>query len=264
MADERIHRAVSPDGTELAGRVQGQGPPLVLIHAGLGDGGAAWLFMLADLVEHFTCYLMNTRGRHLSADHPDHSRERQFEDVAAFVASIGQPVGLFGHSSGGLWALGGAALAGPRVRRLALYEPPLTLTTPFMSDDDCARFALVAAEGRLGDAVRILTEVIELEQAEQELFSAPGIAERVEGYAAVAAREAPELNRPLDADLLDAIITPVLLIQGTRSADRYKQATRHLAERLDAHVVDVEAGHLGPLTAGPAVAKELVQFLSGP
>jgi pimeloyl-ACP methyl ester carboxylesterase len=90
------------------------------------------------------------------------------------------------------------------------------------------------------------------------------MAERVEGYAAVAAREAPELNRPLDADLLDAIITPVLLIQGTRSADRYKQATSHLAERLDAHVVDVEAGHLGPLTAGPAVAKELVQFLSGP
>ena len=78
MADERIHRAVSPDGTELAGRVQGQGPPLVLIHAGLGDGGAAWLFMLADLVEHFTCYLMNTRGRHLSAKRRVQARSSPF------------------------------------------------------------------------------------------------------------------------------------------------------------------------------------------
>ena len=29
--NERIHRAVSADGTEIAGRVQGHGPPLILV-----------------------------------------------------------------------------------------------------------------------------------------------------------------------------------------------------------------------------------------
>ncbi len=38
MDPDRIHRAVSADGTEFVGRAHGQGPPLVLVHAGLGDG----------------------------------------------------------------------------------------------------------------------------------------------------------------------------------------------------------------------------------
>ncbi len=63
MDEDRIHAAVSDDGTKIAGRVQGRGSPLVLVHGGLGDGDVAWLFMLPFLVEHFTCYLLSTRGR---------------------------------------------------------------------------------------------------------------------------------------------------------------------------------------------------------
>jgi pimeloyl-ACP methyl ester carboxylesterase len=111
MNEHRIHRAVSRDGTEIAGRVQGQGPPLVLIHGGLGDGDTAWLFLLPVLADHFTCYLMSTRGRGLSGKSTDQCRERHFEDVAAFAQSIGEPVGVVGHSSGAVWALGGVALA---------------------------------------------------------------------------------------------------------------------------------------------------------
>ena len=77
MDEDQIHVAVSNDGTKIAGRVQGQGPPLVLVHGGLGDGNVSWFFMLPFLVEHFTCYLLSTRGRGLSSDNADHSRERQ-------------------------------------------------------------------------------------------------------------------------------------------------------------------------------------------
>lgn len=181
MDEDRIHVALSSDGTRIAGRVHGQGAPLVLVHGGLGNGEVAWLFMLPFLVEHFTCYLMSTRGRGLSGDNADHARERQFEDVAAFVQSIGEPVGLFGHSSGALWALGGAALCPIHVRALALYEPPFPALEPPTSDEQYVRLNAAITEDRRADAVQVLTrEIIGLSADEQALFSMPGVAERAQ------------------------------------------------------------------------------------
>jgi len=53
---ERVHRATSADGTEIAGEAYGQGPPLVLVHAGLGHGTLDWAFALPSLSDRFTCY----------------------------------------------------------------------------------------------------------------------------------------------------------------------------------------------------------------
>ena len=266
MDDEQIHVAVSSDGTTIAGRVQGQGPPLVLVHGGLGDGNVAWLFMLPFLVEHFTCYLMSTRGRGHSGDSSDHSRERQFEDVAAFVESIGEPVGVFGHSSGAVWALGGAALSPDHVRALALYEPPFPALEPPTSDEQYARVKAAVTERRLGDAVQILTgEIIGLSAEEQALFSAPGVAERAQAALPVALQELPEVNRPFENAMLEKLSMPVLALQGERTRSEFKNAASKLAERLeDARVAEIDgAGHLGPLTAPEAVARELVDFFGG-
>src|SRR5688500_13945134 len=81
MSETRIHRAVSADGTEIVGRVQGHGPALVLVHGGIGDGEIAWDAMLPHLTDRFTCYLPSTRGRGLSGDNPDHSPRRLEDDV---------------------------------------------------------------------------------------------------------------------------------------------------------------------------------------
>lgn len=98
VTEGRIHRAVSADGTELAGRVHGTGPPLVLV-SGVGDGEKA-PFLVPRLSERFTCYSMSLRGRGLSDPAPDHAPERLVEDITAFVDSLGPPVGLAGHSRG--------------------------------------------------------------------------------------------------------------------------------------------------------------------
>ena len=87
MSENQIQIVASTDGTKIAGRVQGQGEPLVLVHGGLGDGDAPWLFMLPFLVEQFTCYLMSTRGRGRSGDNADHSRERQLTSPPSCRAS---------------------------------------------------------------------------------------------------------------------------------------------------------------------------------
>ena len=266
MSENQIQIAASTDGTKIAGRVQGQGEPLVLVHGGLGDGDVSWLFMLPFLVEQFTCYLMSTRGRGRSGDNADHSRERQFEDVAAFVQSIDEPVWVFGHSSGALWALGGAALAVAHVNGVALYESPLPAAEPLITNDQFERVSAAVNKGRLSEAAQITTsEIIGLHPDEQALFEAPGVADRVHAILPVALLEFPEVNRPLDVAVLERLTMPVLLLHGTRSRPHFTDATRHLAERLnDVRVVEIAgAGHIGPLTHAEAVAREMVDFFRG-
>jgi pimeloyl-ACP methyl ester carboxylesterase len=125
MTEERIHRAVSVDGTEIAGRVRGEGPPLVLVHGGIGDGEIAWEALWPHLADRYTCYLPSTRGRGLSADSPDHSPPRLEEDVTAFVDSIGEPAGVVCWSGSGTWVLGAAARSAC-VAAVAAYEPFVT------------------------------------------------------------------------------------------------------------------------------------------
>ena len=61
MTGERIHRAVSADGTEIAGSVHGERPPLVLVHYAPHDGDIGWEAMVPHLTDWFTCYLPGTR-----------------------------------------------------------------------------------------------------------------------------------------------------------------------------------------------------------
>jgi hypothetical protein len=44
----------SADGTEIVGRVVGDGPPLVLVHGAIGDGEFAWTELLPHLTDRFT------------------------------------------------------------------------------------------------------------------------------------------------------------------------------------------------------------------
>jgi pimeloyl-ACP methyl ester carboxylesterase len=263
--EHQIHVAFSTDGTKIAGRVQGQGEPIVFVHGGLGDGEVSWFSMLPFLAEHFTCFLMSTRGRGLSGDTADHSRERQFEDVAAFVESIGEPVGVFGHSSGAVWALGGAAISPAHVRALALYEPPFPALEPPMSDEQYERVRAAITEGRLAAAVQITTgEIVGLSAEEQALFSAPDVAERAQAALPVVVQELPEVNRPFEDALLQKLSMRVLVLLGERSRVEFKHAARDLGERLaDARFAEITgAGHVGPLTAPEPVAHELVGFFS--
>jgi pimeloyl-ACP methyl ester carboxylesterase len=113
----------SPDGTSIGGLRSGHGPPLVLVH-GTGGTHARWLPLLPRLSDRFTVYAIDRRGRGRSGDRMPYEIEREFEDIAAVIDSIGEPVNLFGHSYGAICALE-ATLLTPAVRRLVVYEPPV-------------------------------------------------------------------------------------------------------------------------------------------
>jgi pimeloyl-ACP methyl ester carboxylesterase len=229
----------------------------------LGDGNPDTNFMLPFLADYFTCYCISTRGRGVSADHPDHSRERQYEDVAAFVEGIGEPVCVFGHSSGANWVLGGAARAADACRAIALYEPALPTARPVMSDDAYARFCEAINDRRNPDAVLIFVDdIVVPTDEERALFTMPAVVGLCTPVLAVTALEARDVNRPFSIETCDMLTMPVLLMQGTRSGDHFKDAIHLLAGALPrSRVVDInDAGHLGPVTHPQAVAEELISF----
>jgi pimeloyl-ACP methyl ester carboxylesterase len=271
MTDARIQRAVSADGTEIAGRVRGQGPALVLVHGGIGDGDVAWEALLPHLTDKFTCYLPSTRGRGLSGDDPDHSPARLEEDVTAFVDSIGEPVCLVGWSGSGAWVLGAAARSAS-VAAVAEYEPGVVSV---MSDDDLARTSatmervgMAAADGRLVDAVRAFAawictdaELAALEESdfyERWASCVPAMLRFVEQDAS---HEGP---RSTDPEALASVVVPVLLLRGrqTRLGTWFADAARHIALHVsDPHLRELPgAGHFAPVLSPEQLAKELIRF----
>ena len=116
----------SKDGTPIAYWRSGDGPPLVLVHGTAADHHR-WTPVLPAFEQHFTVCAVNRRGRGGSGDSSDYAIEREFEDMAAVVDSLGEPANLLGHSYGALCALEAAPLT-RHVRKLVLYEPPMDVT----------------------------------------------------------------------------------------------------------------------------------------
>jgi pimeloyl-ACP methyl ester carboxylesterase len=116
-----MEKITSKDGTSIAFQRTGTGSPLVLVHGTLGSHGS-WAAILPRLEQLFSVYAMDRRGYGESGDASQYAIEREYEDIAALVNSIGDGVNLLGHSFGGFCALE-AALLTPTLRRLIVYEP---------------------------------------------------------------------------------------------------------------------------------------------
>jgi pimeloyl-ACP methyl ester carboxylesterase len=111
----------SLDGTPIACWRSGEGPPLVLVHGTAADH-SRWRPVLPAFEERFAVCAVDRRGRGGSGDAEGYAIEREFEDVAAAVDSLGEPVTLLGHSYGALVSFE-AALLTENVRKLVLYDP---------------------------------------------------------------------------------------------------------------------------------------------
>jgi pimeloyl-ACP methyl ester carboxylesterase len=117
--------ATSRDGTRIAFEWIGSGPPLILIDpAGHFRANSPFGELAELMAKDFTVVRYDRRGRGESTDTPPYAVAREVEDLAALIHAIGEPVALYGFSSGCLVALHASA-AGLPVRRLALVEPPI-------------------------------------------------------------------------------------------------------------------------------------------
>ncbi len=267
----RIHRAVSYDGTEIVGRVHGQGPPLVLVHGSFEDGDLDWAALLPFLRERFTCYLPSTRGRGLSEASADLSPERRVEDVTAFVESIGEPVRLVGESDGGVLALGAAARTGA-VSAVAVHEPPVF---EVLGESDGARFedtviraGDAAADGDLVATARIFSELLANDD-ELAALAASDYLQECAHHMPLFLRELEQATRsrapgPTAPSVLADIAVPVLLLHGGRSAlgGFFTDGARHIAEHVaDTRIREVAGvGHFGVTFAPEPIADAVAEF----
>ena len=270
MASDRIHRAVSADGTEIVGRVHGQGPPLVLFHGAPHDGDLAWEALVPHLAHRYTCYLPSWRGRGRCGDSEDHTPPRHEEDATAFVDSIGGSVHVAGWSAGVMTALGAAANS-DAVAAVALYEPTVI---PVMREDDLAdlgatfqEVGAAAADGRLADAARAFHPFVgnddELAALDGDYYerSATAFPSLLRTVQASQTYEGPQATDP---EAMARISVPVLLLRGqqTRRATFYTDCEQYVAEHVtDPHVRELPGvGHFAPNVAPEPVADTLLSF----
>ena len=275
MNTARTHRAVSADGTEIIGRVVGEGPPLVLVHGGIGDGEFAWTELLPHLTGRFTCYLPSTRGRGLSGDHPDHSPPRLSEDINAFVGSIGEPVGLMGWSGGGPLILGAAEQLN-NVAAVAAWEsagdlagaPPELLADIDRLGAAVEQVGMAATEGRLQDGVRAFLvgictdeEIAALEDTDFHDRWSVGIPEMLVFFQQLMAVEG---SGPLDPAALARVSVPTLFLVATETLldNAFPIWARRMADAVpDGRAREVAGvGHFAPVIAPDTVAAEMIAF----
>lgn len=273
MDEPRIHRAVSADGTEIAGRVYGDGPPLVLVHGALADGELEWGPVVRLLTEHFSCYLPDLRCRGLSGQSEDLAPERLVEDVTAFVDSIGSPVGLAGASGGGMYVLAAAARSAAVVA-VAAWEP---VVFEVVDDQLVAEFQGVlermGAEHADGQDVEAATTFLAFVGNDEEMsaLAASGSLAECARYVPVDLTEIQQAFEeqgptPTDPTVLAQITAPVLLLAGTesRQGEWFGRGVRFAAEHLpDAQVREISGiGHLTHEVRPEPLARELREFFA--
>jgi pimeloyl-ACP methyl ester carboxylesterase len=258
----------SADGTEigflrLGLPFLGSGPSLVIVHGSLATK-EGWLPVANLLAQHFTCFVMDRRGRGSSGDHEEYSVEREYEDVEAVVRAAGPDAYLLGHSFGAVCSLG-AALRVP-VRKLVLYEPPMPTGGP-IAGADLEVYRRAIEEGAEEEALELgLLKFAGIAPAQIESLRATRLWPRLTALAAGWTREIEAIEQLGTAmGHYSAIAAPTLLIVGSET--RYYPTYSHPIAALlrvspDIRLTEIQGhGHLANMTAPEVVAERVRQFL---
>lgn len=267
MSGNHVHRITSTDGTEIAGRVEGRGKNVLLLHGLLCDGDI-WTPLIQHLTNDYTCHLVDMRGRGMSGTSSDLSSASRVRDVIAYAESIGEPVVLAGHSLGGRIALRAAAETSA-VSAVAAYEPAVPEVLNMEGSPNLgaafAEMAEFAAKSELTEAAKAFFSHI-TEPDELAALRGAGLLERtgpnvpidMKGMQQDRAAKQP----PLEATLQQVSI-PVLLLKGSQSVPWFHNGNRYVAERVpDAEERTVDGcGHFGLFFAPSETAAELRSFL---
>ncbi|MEW2065652.1 alpha/beta fold hydrolase [Streptomyces sp. NPDC007346] len=239
-----MDRILSADGTPIAYRRQGEGPPLVLVGGALSTS-ATDAPLAALLAPRFTVVTYDRRGRGAGGDAGDAGDagggdaeavrvRREVEDLTAVVGAAGPGAAVFGMSSGGALALEAAA-AGLPVSLLAVYEPPYTPgASGLLFKARCtARLHRLLAAGDRAGAVELFLTASGIDAATVGRMRRAPLWPGLEALAHTLAYDDAVLgDGDVPAERFAAVTARTLVVCGGFSPARARASTRALAEAL--------------------------------
>ena len=265
MTQERV---TSRDGTPIASWRSGEGPPLVLVH-GTASDHSRWAPVLPAFEQRHSVYAIDRRGRGASGDAEHYAIEREFEDVAAVVDSLGEPVNLLGHSHGGLCALE-AALLSHNVRALALYEPPFRTVgaAEINPSEVIERLETLLQAGDRDEVVATTARQVAGQPPEvvASMRSQPSYPARM-AAAHTIPRELRAVNTyRFDPERFRNLSVPTLLLNGSESPPGYRLAVEAVDAALpDSRVVVMPGQGHGAIDTGTDLfTAEVLRFTENP
>jgi len=246
---------ISRDGARIAYRRSGEGPPLILVHGTAANHGR-WSPVLPALEERFTVYAVDGQG---------YAIEREFEDVAAVIDSIGEPVNLLGHSYGALLALE-ATLLIRNIRKLVLYDPGVEAGEEIYPREVAERLeALLRAGDRDEVVATTMREVAGLPPQTVEHLRTLAVWQTRVAAAHTIPRELRAVKAyGFDPERLRGLIVPTLLLSGGDSPVALRKAAEAVDEALpDSHLVVMPGqGHAVMDTGTDLFTAEVQRFLT--
>lgn len=251
--------------TELQCRVEGEGPPVVLLH-GIGGNHTVWNEVIPRLAKEFLVLAPDLRGHGRSPAPAD----SQF----TFAEMVGDVIGLLdehqiptahwvGLSGGALLALRITLDRPERVRSLTMVSG--AAYTDAHTRSVAERWGEAYADGPDRFALRLLKDLYNPDWVEANLDFADSVREQVKhqdyGPAvrwAVAMASFDERHR------IATVARPTLIVQGMNDAVVDASHARILRQSIPEAQIRIfpETGHLVPVERPTEVAEALAKFLT--
>lgn len=237
------------NGLKMYYEIHGDGPPLVLLHGGMGTIEGCFKPMLPKLAKRHRVIAVEQQGHGRTADiDRPLSYEQMADDTAALLKHLKvEKADLLGWSDGASVALEMAIRHPAKVGKMVLigtcfdrddaYEPELiefmkTMSPEALGPVPKAEYAKVAPNPDAWPALIAKLKVLWLE------------------------------SKPIPAKALRAISSPALVVSGDRGGDRPEHATKLYRLLPNAKLsVLPGASHFAPLECPTEIAKMALEFL---
>jgi pimeloyl-ACP methyl ester carboxylesterase len=253
-------------------REAGEGPGVVCVHSN-ASSSSQWRALMEMLAPSFHVLAPDTYGAGKSPAWPTDRTILLRDEVALLepvFARACDPFALVGHSYGAAIALVAAATFPERVRCLVLYEPTLfallEAESPRTSDGSGIREAAAKAAAAIdaGDTSLGAQHFLDYWTGEGTWASTPESRKPSIAASMVAVRGWAHalFGEPTPVADFARLGMPVLYIVGTQSPASSRGVARILTKALArVTVVELEMGHMGPITHAGAVNDVIEPFL---
>jgi pimeloyl-ACP methyl ester carboxylesterase len=263
-AKRQMNEIESKNVTIISYVRRGHGPALLLVHGTAADHGR-WNLVVPALKEQFTVYAIDRGGRD-GHDSAAYRMESEFTELAALIDAIEEgPVDIVAHSYGAICALE-AARRTIRVRRLALYEPPIPNSRgAYHAPEILTNIRHLIARDEREAALNIFySEVAQIPPRELLAMRAlPSWKRRVNSVHTVL-RELESMARyDLQPDRFRDWQIPTLLLLGGNSPAVYRAGVERLHAVLPRSAITVleGQGHMAMKIAPKLFVREILAFL---